>query len=392
MFGSNVIDTAIGLAFVYLLVSLACTALKEAIEVWWKKRSNLLQEGLARLMGESGAVAQPVAGQAGVAAPGVVAGPAAQWQPGQSPWLKKLYDQPLIQSLCRDWKTWPSYIPADLFARALISLVRKEGAQAPAAAPPAGVAGRSDGPAKDFLDLVDKLPNPALKETLRAVIGDASHTMEEVQADIESWFNGAMDRVSGWYKRWTQKVVFLLGTLIVIALNVDTLAIGRVLWADPHVRETVVVDARAALAKGAPPAEAPAHDATPKTATPDAAAKKTTPDAASKETRPDPLKGVKDTRAELVKLGLPVGWDPNDPMSFPTDGGGWLFKVLGLLISALAVSLGAPFWFDLLNKFMVIRSTVKPREKSPDEPPVDGPAPAPRNSQGGSAANTGGTR
>jgi hypothetical protein len=37
----------------------------------------------------------------------------------------------------------------------------------------------------------------------------------------------------------------------------------------------------------------------------------------------------------------------------------------------LAISLGAPFWFDLLNKFIVVRSTVKPQEKSPPEPSKD---------------------
>jgi hypothetical protein len=42
--------------------------------------------------------------------------------------------------------------------------------------------------------------------------------------------------------------------------------------------------------------------------------------------------------------------------------------VLGWLVTALALSLGAPFWFDMLNKFMVVRSTIKPKEKSPDEP------------------------
>jgi hypothetical protein len=41
-----------------------------------------------------------------------------------------------------------------------------------------------------------------------------------------------------------------------------------------------------------------------------------------------------------------------------------LFRLLGWLFTALALSLGAPFWFDLLNKFMVVRSTIKPREKS----------------------------
>jgi hypothetical protein len=45
--------------------------------------------------------------------------------------------------------------------------------------------------------------------------------------------------------------------------------------------------------------------------------------------------------------------------------------VLGLLITAFAISLGAPFWFDLLNKFMIVRATVKPKEKSPDEASVD---------------------
>ena len=40
---------------------------------------------------------------------------------------------------------------------------------------------------------------------------------------------------------------------------------------------------------------------------------------------------------------------------------------LGWLLTAFAVSFGAPFWFDLLNRFMVVRSTVKPKEKSPEE-------------------------
>jgi hypothetical protein len=45
--------------------------------------------------------------------------------------------------------------------------------------------------------------------------------------------------------------------------------------------------------------------------------------------------------------------------------------VLGWLVTAVAIMLGAPFWFDILNRLMVIRATVKPSEKSPDEPSVD---------------------
>ena len=44
----------------------------------------------------------------------------------------------------------------------------------------------------------------------------------------------------------------------------------------------------------------------------------------------------------------------------------------GWLITAIALSLGAPFWFDTLNKFMVVRGTVKPQEKSQSEKSKDG--------------------
>ncbi len=53
--------------------------------------------------------------------------------------------------------------------------------------------------------------------------------------------------------------------------------------------------------------------------------------------------------------------------------------IAGWAITAFAVSLGAPFWFDILNKFMVVRSTVKPAEKSPPEASKDPqPSPAPK--------------
>lgn len=80
---------------------------------------------------------------------------------------------------------------------------------------------------------------------------------------------------------------------------------------------------------------------------------------------------------QLVDLGLPIGWDSPDDAAhkwpgwaWKRDGGWWdqlYWHWLGWLLTALAISLGAPFWFDLLNKFIVIRSAVKPHEKSPEE-------------------------
>lgn len=84
---------------------------------------------------------------------------------------------------------------------------------------------------------------------------------------------------------------------------------------------------------------------------------------------------------QLQALGLPIGWDsPDDPKrKWPGSNvlgpGGWkdqfYWHWLGWLLTALAISLGAPFWFDLLNKFIVIRSAVKPHEKSPEEESKD---------------------
>jgi hypothetical protein len=67
---------------------------------------------------------------------------------------------------------------------------------------------------------------------------------------------------------------------------------------------------------------------------------------------------------DLEGLGLPIGWNPDKLPSSPYE---WALRLLGILLTSLAVSLGAPFWFDLLNRFIVVRSTVKPTEKSPPD-------------------------
>ena len=81
------------------------------------------------------------------------------------------------------------------------------------------------------------------------------------------------------------------------------------------------------------------------------------------------------TQCEIAGLGLPLGWhSETDPRLSWNDRK--LTEhvqdhIFGWLLTALAISLGAPFWFDLLNKFIVVRSTVKPKEKSPEEKSKD---------------------
>ena len=77
---------------------------------------------------------------------------------------------------------------------------------------------------------------------------------------------------------------------------------------------------------------------------------------------------------ELERTNLPIGWNE---AAFATVAaraktpGGYIELFFGYLLTAFAVTLGAPFWFDVLNRLMVIRATVKPTEKSKEEAPQD---------------------
>jgi hypothetical protein len=61
---------------------------------------------------------------------------------------------------------------------------------------------------------------------------------------------------------------------------------------------------------------------------------------------------------------LPIGYSTSEHPWMDDSGVSPVFVVAGWLLTAIAMTLGAPFWFDTLNKFMVVRSTIKPQEKS----------------------------
>jgi len=170
--------------------------------------------------------------------------------------------------------------------------------------------------------------------SLMLLIDASAHDLVRVRQSIEGWYNSTMDRVSGWYKRRTQVILFCVGLIITGALNVDTVAIANRLASDPSLRSSLVATAQE-YAKGD----------------------------ASKTI----LGGqVQQNIDRLESLGVPIGWK-----SFPQRGYGWFLKIAGILASALAATLGAPFWFDILNRFVVIRSTIKPREKCTEEKSKD---------------------
>src|SRR5690242_6857456 len=57
MFGSAILDIAIGMGFIYLLLSLIVTAINELIEILIKMRASHLAKGLQKLLGSDKAKA-----------------------------------------------------------------------------------------------------------------------------------------------------------------------------------------------------------------------------------------------------------------------------------------------------------------------------------------------
>lgn len=332
MFGSEILDVAIGLMMMFLLVSLVVSSIKEAFETVLCQRAKGLERGIREMFGDF----------------------------RRTGMVPEFYNHPLISSLFaghyKRGKTGnlPSYIPSKMFALAVIDLIASKSvlAVAPGAPPPS--------PATIFENFETSLANLPGGEQLRGALEPlllaSGGRLSALQAQLENWFDSTMDRVAGWYKRQTQIIIAFIGLGLASFMNIDSLSVVRYLNTNQTARQLMM--ARAEQYRQA-------HQAG-QTAPVDMGAPKTTD-------LVDPLGWLE------RQGGLPLGWVINpapgqtqddfnrDWRRIPQSIGGWLLKVAGILFTAFAVSLGAPFWFDMLNRFMIVRSTVKPEEKSPEE-------------------------
>jgi hypothetical protein len=148
--------------------------------------------------------------------------------------------------------------------------------------------------------------------------------------NVEQWYDDQMERVSGWYRRRIQKVLWMLALVLAFTLNADALQMGKRLWIEPSVRAAFVNEARTTTSGGA---------------------SKTNP------------------ANELASLPVPLGWHlasaRHDPQGFPfyekwSMSWALLSKLIGLLLTVVAISFGAPFWFDTLSKLARLRNSGVP--------------------------------
>jgi len=357
--GLPALDVAIGLAFVFFLLSTLALTIQEFLAAVLGLRARTLEQGLRSMLEDDktgwaqvdkfydhslikslyrtpppAAVTRASAATHGEpAAPAEPTEPAAPAERAAQAVKDAVNDKPVfagklagtqprgrVAHAKRFFKptAGPSYISPRAFALVVLDNV----------AP--GEAGR-----RIDLDSLDGLPK-GLRDRLEPLVAGAEQDMDKVRVNVEAWYDDTMARVSGWYKRKTQIILIVIGVLMVPAINANTITMAERMWKDDTVRSAVVAQSQANAS--APPA--PGATATPAQKLVDAA----------------------DSVDEVTRVGIPIGWRG---AAVPDSGMALVTALFGWLLTILAISLGAPFWFDLLSRFSRLRSSGKPETPLP---------------------------
>ena len=292
MFNSTAIEVVIGLVFIYILYSLLVTIVTELISSVFNQRGMILKKGIRRMLDDDNNTDNKIE--------------LLSDEFRQRPEIKYLGNKFLGKNRI------PSYISPSTFSTALLNILRKSG--------------EIDKNLKEYMKTLEKgKENSETKEILYNLMVEANGKIDKFKGLLENWYNETMDRVSGWYKRRIQLITFFIGLVIAFALNVDTIAIAKKLTRESDTRIEMV-----------------------KMAT-DFANERNVNDSTSLLVNDEVKQIMQDIKQQESIIS--ISHRPSDPSTKAF----WLY-VLGCLITTIALSLGAPFWFDILNKISKLRS------------------------------------
>jgi hypothetical protein len=322
MLNSAVLDVALGVVFAFLAVSLMTSVVVEAINSAFKTRANTLLAGIKALVND----------------------------PQFTGLAYRLYQHAAINprgSATQPAANSPAYIDKQQFANALLDITNLSTVHATAT-----VTGTLPTIAQ-FQAEIDKICDPQIKQMLTGIVARTDGKIDAIKAELANWFDAAMDRVGGAFKRRTQLWSFGIALAVSALINVDTIHLTTQLWEHPTIADAL----KSPVAPGAPPA-----------------------------TFDQQIKYVTDTTSYL-QTHLPIGWEPGhffqanlgapicDPKPQTPPGnpycGPWnaprdfLAQIAGWLATAIATLFGAPFWFDALQGIIRLKGAgPSPAEKA----------------------------
>ena len=271
-----------------------------------------------------------------------------------------IYTHPLVDRLKEKNTTYPHYIAAGTFADALIDIIRNDH-QLPEitfnherksydikhAVYSSDQAKAGDGIVADFNAGIHAMAESDLKQLLRTVSFGADD-YASLKRNVVQWFNDYMSATSTWYKRGMTKMLFGFGIIVALVFNVNAIHIVKELYDQKVMRDELVNYAKEYVAKN-----------------------KEFYDGEKMQNIPIDLQvqRIQEAYKESRALNLPVGWrlkdmtNRYDLLGMTTDIILYLLmSIPGWLIAAAALSYGADNWFNILSRFINIRTSIKPKE------------------------------
>jgi hypothetical protein len=293
-----IVEVAIGLAFLFLLLSIVASAANEVMAGVFHLRSRTLEKGIVNLLTGS---TKP--------------------DPAQREFVDRLYAHSLVAGYSNDKnkrkpRHGPSYLSSRSFRNALLDMTDLLETTVDPREDPLRAADVRAAVEEKIGALASV--NKNLEESLTAIWRSVDYSATEFRAGVERWFDRGMERVSGWYTRRVKLILFIVGLFLAVGINASAITAANRIWKDDAVRDGLL---------------------------------------AQVENQPDDATGADATGAdaidELKKMQFPIGWEHENR---PEGGWGWVAAVFGWTLTAVAVTLGAPFWFDLLGKVSNLRA------------------------------------
>lgn len=386
MTGSVILDVIIGLVFIFLLYSLLATIIQEMIASKLSFRAKILEKAIIRMLqdGNLTSTKNIITDRTNsflhlLSRKNLLKGkPFASW----------FYTHPLIKYSAEDnCYSKPAYLSAQNFSKVILDLLH-------------GITGSdinvlrindaiTNGYFHNFLPNESDSNHPAMKAlvamdaekqkvtianknlkphttsftpidketllTLQSLWLHAGGDLEKFRKNLELWFEDTMKRAAGWYQRYTRFILFFIGLFIAISFNVDTLGIAKQLAKDPELRAQILKQSESYMA-------------TQKELMYRQSGATNTANEKYFEQELKDQKELLNTANSMIRqeinslnMVLGIGYDHYKKIDLyfirvPILS---FSNIIGLLLTALAISLGAPFWFDLLNKMMKLRNSAK---------------------------------
>ncbi|MCD4736094.1 MAG: hypothetical protein K8R53_08635 [Bacteroidales bacterium] len=376
---SPIIEIVIALVFIYFILSIAVSGIVELINKWRSRRGRLLYYAIDKVLND----------------------------PQNKNWSDLFFNHPLVNGLRKNYKTLPSYISSGIFAGCIIDMIIQEGKSEKVIQDESGAIHllEEDFKGKSIEALkkgLEKLHPGDFKKLITTFINESSD-IEDVNKALSQWYDNYMERVTGWFKWSARKITFVVSIFIVLLFNLDSINITREVWNNPETRQGLVAAAMYSTdAIDSVKLDSMLvyidmmleyYNTTNQIENSMLNPNETLADSAgiikSDSTGSD-LKDIKNDIEQLKKINsllytfldfhsLPFGWKTNihwekeknkehvthfKTVMYNIDSI-YFLQVIGWLITIMAISFGAPFWFNTLNRLVNVRNAgIKPKEKT----------------------------